>query len=130
MKLLRRLQVCFMAIAATSSADATQWVHLSSARDLSYEVDMDSVKSGPDGFLEYIGKTSWKVPARLSGATKPVAVSITRYQIDCDHKAWRAMDTSYMGADGELAGRLQPKEPGWTPIGPGTVVDLMFQKVC
>ncbi|PTB21253.1 hypothetical protein C9I57_06110 [Trinickia symbiotica] len=130
MKLLRRLLICSVALAANSHADAAQWVHLTSERDLSYEVDMDSVKSGPDGYLEYVAKTLWKVPAMLSGATKPVAVSITRYQIDCDHKAWRAIDTNYVTAEGEPAGKAQPKDAAWTPIGPGTVVDLMFRKVC
>ena len=130
MKLLRRLSACFVALVATVHAQATQWVYLTSAPDLSYAVDMDSVVTSPGGYVEYIGKTTWKAPAMLSGATQPVAVSVTRYQLDCDRKAWRAIDTRYLTADGAPAGTLHPGKPGWTAIGPGTVVDLMFRKVC
>jgi hypothetical protein len=130
MKLLRRLLVCFVAIAASVQAEATQWVYLTSARDLSYAVDMDSVATNPSGYVEYIAKTSWNVPAMLSGATQPVAASVTRNQIDCDRKTWRAIDTHYLTIDGASAGTLHPNDPAWAAIGPGTVVDLMFRKVC
>ncbi|CAN7508074.1 hypothetical protein LJR230_003413 [Trinickia sp. LjRoot230] len=130
MKLLRRLLICSMPLTAMAYAEATQWTFLSSARDLSYAVDTDSVVTGSEGYVEYIAKTTWKAPAMLSGVAKPVSVSLTRYQIDCSHKQWRAVDTRYETADGEPAGRLQPAAPKWSAIGPGTVVDLMFRKVC
>lgn len=130
MKLLRRLLVGLMPLTAMVHAEATQWSYLSGARDLSYAVDTDSIATDADGYVEYIGKTTWKVPAKLSGAEQPVAVSLTRYQIDCSHKQWRAVDTHYLAADGSSAGIVHPVRPDWTPIGPGTVVDDMFRKVC
>lgn len=130
MKLIRRLLVCLMPLTAIVHAEATQWSYLSGARDLSYAVDTDSIATDADGYIEYIGKTTWKVPAKLSGAEQPVAVSLTRYQIDCSHKQWRAVDTHYLAADGSSAGIVHPAHPDWTPIGPGTVVDTMFRRVC
>jgi hypothetical protein len=130
MKLLRRLLVCLMPLAAMVHAEATQWSYLSGERDLSYAVDTDSVATNADGYIEYVGKTTWKVPEKLSGSGQPVAVSLTRYQIDCSRKQWRAVDTHYLAADGSQAGFVHPTNPEWTPIGPGTVVDVMFRKVC
>jgi hypothetical protein len=130
MKLLRRLLVSFVTLAATVHAEATQWVYLTNARDVSYSVDMDSVGAGAGGYVEYIARTLWKVPAMLSGTTQPVAASVTRNQIDCANKAWRTVDTHYLTGDGASAGTLHPRDPAWAPIGPGTVVDLMLAKVC
>jgi hypothetical protein len=130
MKLLRRLLICFVVFASVVHAKASHWTYLTSARDLTYAVDMDSVATDPDGYVEYVAKTTWKAPAKLSDANRPVAVSVTRYQIDCDRKAWRAVDTHYLASDGTSAGTLHPNAPDWTAIGPGTVIDLMFSKVC
>ncbi|MGN6804587.1 MAG: surface-adhesin E family protein [Trinickia sp.] len=130
MKLLRRLLVCLMPMGAMVHAEATQWSYLSGERDLSYAVDTDSVATDADGYIEYIGKTTWKVPEKVQGAAQPVAISLTRYQIDCGHKRWRAVDTHYLAADGTPAGFVHPTSPEWTAIGPGTVVDIMFRKVC
>ncbi|GLU32971.1 surface-adhesin E family protein [Trinickia caryophylli] len=130
MKLLRLLLLCFLSLTPAVYAQATQWTYLSSAKDLSYAVDSDSIATNPEGYVEYVAKTTWKVPAKVSGASQPVAVSVTHYQIDCDHKQWRALDTHYLTASGASAGAVHPADPDWSAIGPGTVVDLMFRKVC
>lgn len=130
MKLLRLSLLVGMTLAAMVYAHATQWSYLPGARDLSYAVDIDSISTSPEGFIEYVAKTAWKVPAMLSGASQPVAISVTRYQIDCRRKRWRALDTHYLTTRGTSAGSLHPSKPDWTAIGPGTVIDRMFRKVC
>ncbi len=129
MKLLRRLLFVVMPFGAVAFAQATQWNYLTSARDLSYAVDNDSVKTTPDGYIEYVAKTTWKTAAMLPGATAPVAVSLTRYQIDCGKKQWRTLDTRYKAASGASAGTFNTNDD-WSDIGPGTVVDVMYRKVC
>ncbi|HWX11879.1 MAG TPA: hypothetical protein VNZ04_07750, partial [Trinickia sp.] len=63
MKLLRRLLICFVVFASVVHAKASHWTYLTSARDLTYAVDMDSVATDPDGYVEYVAKTTWKAPA-------------------------------------------------------------------
>ncbi|TKC89633.1 hypothetical protein FAZ69_11990 [Trinickia terrae] len=130
MKLLRRLLMVLPALAAIGYAQATKWTNLSSASDLVYAIDTDSIAKNPQGYIEYLAKTVWTTPSPLPGSTAPVAVSVTRYQIDCGNKQWRALDTHYQAADGSSAGIYSPAPADWAAISPGTVVDSMFQKVC
>jgi hypothetical protein len=115
---------------AYAEADATQWTALKSASDLAYSVDTDSVATDSNGYIEYTAKTNWTAPAMMPGASAPVAVSVTRYQIDCAGKQWRTLDTRYLGADGAPAGIVRSPDSPWVAVSPGTVVDTMFRKVC
>lgn len=130
MKLLRRLLIVMMPLGAMAYAQATQWTDLTSARDLAYAVDADSITTDPEGYVEYLAKTTWKAPAMLPGATAAVAVSLTRYQMDCGKRQWRILDTHYLTAAGSPAGALPGADGDWAAIGPGTVVDMMFRKAC
>jgi hypothetical protein len=130
MKLLRRLWMIVPAVVGMGYAQATHWTNLSSASDLVYAIDTDSVSKDSDGYLEYLAKTTWKSPAPLPGSAGPVAASVTRYQIDCDHKQWRALDTRYQAADGSPAGVYTPVAADWASIAPGTVVEAVFQRFC
>lgn len=130
MNWLRPCIVLSVALGSMAYADATQWAPLKSASDLAYAVDTDSVATDADGYIEYTAKTTWKAPAMMPGANAPVAVSITRYQIDCAGKQWRALDTHYLRADGSPAGVLRSPDSPWVEVGPGTVIDAMFRKVC
>jgi hypothetical protein len=131
MKLLRRLlMIVVPVLAAIGYAQATKWTNLSSASDLVYAIDTDSIAKNPQGYIEYLAKTTWTTPSPLPGSTAPVAVSVTRYQIDCGNKQWRALDTHYQAADGSPVGIYSPAPADWALIAPGTVVDAMFQKVC
>lgn len=130
MNWLRPFIVVTVALGTAAYADATQWTALKSARDLAYAVDTDSVATDPDGYIEYTAKTTWKAPAMMPGATAPVAVSVTRYQVNCAGKQWRALDTYYLSADGSPAGVLRSADSPWVAVSPGTVVDTMFRKIC
>ena len=132
MNWLRPLIIISVALGAMAyaEADATQWTALKSASDLAYAVDTDSIATDSDGYIEYTAKTSWKAPAMMPGASAPVSVSVTRYQIDCAGKQWRALDTHYLAADGAPAGGLPSADSPWVAVSPGTVVDIMFRKVC
>ena len=130
MKLLRRVLMITPALAAIGYAHATKWTNVSSASDLVYAIDTDSIAKNSEGYIEYMAKTTWKTPSPLPGSTAPVAVSVTRYQIDCGNKQWRALDTHYQAADGLSVGVYSPTPDDWASIAPGTVVDAMFQKVC
>ncbi len=132
MNWLRPLIIVSVALSAMTyaEADATQWTALKSASDLAYFVDTDSIATDSDGYIEYTAKTNWKAPAMMPGANAPVAVSVTRYQIDCAGKQWRALDTHYLAADGTPAGSLRSSDSPWVAVSPGTVVDTMFRKVC
>jgi len=130
MNWLRPLIVFSVALGSIAYADATQWTALKSASDLAYAVDTDSVATDSDGYIEYTAKTSWKAPAVMPGASAPVAVSVTHYQIDCAGKQWRTLDTHYLGADGAPAGAVRSPDAPWVTVSPGTVVDTMFRKVC
>jgi len=130
MKLLRRLLVIGLALAAIGYAQATKWTKLVSASDLVYAIDTDSIAKSPQGYIEYRAKTTWTTPSPLPGSTAPVAVSVTRYQIDCGNKQWRALDTHYQAPDGSSAGTYSAAPADWALVSPGTVVDAMFRKVC
>ena len=130
MNWLRPLIVFTVALGSMAYADATQWMPLKSASDLAYAVDLDSVATDSDGYIEYTAKTTWKAPSMMPGASAPVSVSLTRYQIDCAGKQWRALDTHYLGTDGAQVGILHATDTAWGAISPGTVVDTMFRKVC
>ncbi|MGG1944990.1 surface-adhesin E family protein [Trinickia sp. NRRL B-1857] len=130
MNWLRPLIVFTVALGSVAYADATQWTPLKSASDLAYAVDTDSIATDSDGYIEYTAKTTWKSSSMMPGASAPVAVSVTRYQIDCAGKQWRALDTHYLGADGSPAGALRSGDSAWVAVSPGTVVDTMFRKVC
>jgi hypothetical protein len=130
MKLLRRLLMIMPVLAAIGYAQATKWTNLSSASDLVYAIDTDSIEKNPQGYIEYLAKTTWTSPSPLPGSTAPVAVSVTRYQIDCGNKQWRALGTRYQAVDGSSVGTYSPAPADWASIAPGTVVDVMFRKVC
>lgn len=130
MNWLRPLIVFTVVLGPVAYAEAEQWTPLKSARDLAYAVDMDSIQTDSDGYIEYIAKTSWKAPSMMPGANAPVSVSVTRYQLDCADKQWRAIDTHYLRADGVPAGVLRSADSPWVAVGPGTVVDTMYRKVC
>lgn len=130
MNWLRPLIVASVALGSMAYADATQWTALKSASDLAYAVDIDSVATDSDGYIEYTAKTTWKAPSMMPGANAPVAVSVTRYQLDCAGKQWRTLDTHYLDASGAPAGVLRSPNSAWVGVGPGTVVDTMFRKVC
>jgi hypothetical protein len=130
MNWLRPLIVFTVALGFAANADATQWTPLKSASDLAYAVDIDSVATDSDGYIEYTAKTTWKSPSLMPGANAPVSVSVTRYQIDCAGKQWRALDTHYLGKDGSPAGILHSTDSTWFEISPGTVVDTMYRRVC
>jgi hypothetical protein len=130
MNWLRPLIVFTVVLGPVAYAEAEQWTPLKSARDLAYAVDMDSIQTDSDGYIEYIAKTSWKAPSMMPGANAPVSVSVTRYQLDCADKQWRAIDTHYLRADGAPAGVLRSADSPWVAVGPGTVVDTMYRKVC
>ncbi|WP_206954405.1 surface-adhesin E family protein [Trinickia acidisoli] len=130
MNWLRPLIVFTIALGSMAYADATQWTPLKSASDLDYAVDSDSIATDSDGYIEYTAKTTWKAPSMMPGASRPVAVSISRYQIDCAGKQWRTLDTHYLAADGTPAGVLRSADATWAAVSPGTVVDAMFRKVC
>lgn len=130
MKLLRRLLIVTLPFTAMAYAQATQWTNLAAESDLAYAVDVDSIATDSEGYVEYLAKTTGKTPATLPGATAPVAVSLTRYQMDCSRKRWRIVDTHYLAPEGAAAGSLHANDSKWTAIGPGTVVDAMFHKVC
>lgn len=130
MNWLRPILVFTVAVGSMAYADATQWTRLKSARDLSYAVDTDSIATDSDGYVEYTAKTTWKSPSMMPGATEPVSISVTRYQIDCGGRQWRALDTHYLRADGAPAGLLRSADAPWVAVSPGTVIDTMFRKVC
>lgn len=130
MNWLRPLIVLTAALGTMAYADATQWTPLKSASDLAYAVDTDSIATDSSGYIEYTAKTTWKAPSLMPGANAPVAVSVTRYQIDCAGKQWRALDTHYLRADGAPAGALRLADSAWVSVSPGTVVDTMFRRVC
>jgi hypothetical protein len=130
MKWLRRLLMLAPAAMGMSFAQATNWTNLTSASDLVYAIDTDSVSKDPQGYVEYLGKTTWRTPSPLPGSTAAVAVSVTRYQIDCGKKQWRALDTRYQAADGSPAGAYSASAAEWALVSPGTVVDSVFQRVC
>ncbi|MGN6669043.1 MAG: surface-adhesin E family protein [Trinickia sp.] len=130
MNWLRPLIVFTVVLGPVAYAEAEQWTPLKSARDLAYAVDMDSIQTDSDGYIEYIAKTSWKAPSMMPGANAPVSVSVTRYQLDCADKQWRAIDTHYLRADGAPAGVLRSADSPWVAVGPGTVVDTMYRKIC
>ncbi|WP_116139280.1 surface-adhesin E family protein [Trinickia diaoshuihuensis] len=129
MNRLRPLIIFTVALGSFAYADATQWTPLKSASDLAYAVDTDSIATDSDGYIEYTAKTTWKASSMMPGASAPVSVSVTRYQIDCAGKQWRALDTHYLAADGSPAGGLSANST-WVAVSPGTVVDTMFRKVC
>lgn len=130
MNWLRRMIVSTVALGSMAYADATQWTPLKSARDLAYAVDTDSIATDSDGYIQYTAKTTWKAPSMMPGANAPVSVSITRYQIDCADKQWRALETHYLRQDGAPAGGLRSVDAPWVAVSPGTVIDTMFRKVC
>jgi hypothetical protein len=122
--------VCGLGV-AIGHAQATKWVSLSDARDLSFAIDTDSVRHDPNGYVGYLTKTTWRDAAQPPGATGAVAVSITRYQMNCKSKQWRLVESQYQAADGTPAGTYKPaavKE--WADIGPGTVVESIYEKIC
>lgn len=121
--------VCCLGI-AVGHAQATKWVSLSDARDLSFAIDTDSVHKDPNGYIDYLTKTTWRDAAQPPGATAAVAVSITRYQMDCQSKQWRMVESRYQTADGTPAGVYKPVASDWADIGPGTVVETIYQRIC
>jgi hypothetical protein len=130
MNWLRSSIVFTVALGSMAYADATQWAPLKSASDLAYAVDTDSIATDSDGYIEYTAKTTWKAPSMMPGASAPVSISITRYQIDCAGKQWRALDTHYLGVNGARAGALRSSDSEWVAVSPGTVIDTMFRRVC
>lgn len=130
MNWLRPMITFTVALGSMAYADATQWAPLKTASDLAYAVDIDSIATDSDGYIEYTAKTTWKAPSLMPGARVPVSVSVTRYQIDCAGKQWRTLDTRYLAKDGSPAGMLRSTDSAWVAISPGTVIDTMFDKVC
>jgi hypothetical protein len=130
MKLLHRLSIALFLLTPVGYAEAAKWTNLMSATDLAYEVDTDSVSKDSLGYVEYLTRTTWKAPAPLPGATRPVAVAVTRYQMDCEKKQWRVLDGHYHAVDGSSAGVYSPPNADWAAIAPGTVVDAVFRQFC
>jgi hypothetical protein len=115
---------------AIGHAQATTWVSLSEARDLSFAIDTDSVRAVPNGYIEFLTKTTWRDSAQPPGASGSVTVSISRYQMDCKSRRWRIVDARYQSQDGTPAGAYKPASAEWADIGPGTVVEAIYVKVC
>lgn len=115
---------------AGSPTQAVQWMTLSSARDLSYELDADSAHKDSDGYLAYSTRTTWQDVAQPPGAIAAVAVSISRYQMNCHAKQWRLIESCYESADGSPAGVYKPTSDAWMDIGPGTVMDKIHARFC
>src|ERR1700687_2782294 len=128
MKLLHRLSIVLPLLTSVGYAQASNWTNLTSASDLAYAVDTDSISKDALGYIEYLTRTTWKTPAPLPGATGSVAVSVTRYQMDCERKQWRVLDAHYQAVDGSSAGVYSPPNAEWAAIAPGTVVDAVFRK--
>jgi hypothetical protein len=117
-------------VGMTSMAQATKWVTLSEAPDLSFSVDTDSVVKDEDGYIAYLTLTTWKEAAEPPGATAPVLSAVTRYKMDCNRRQSMAIDVRYAGVDGAPAGVHSYPPNAWTPVAPGTVVDAIYSKIC
>ncbi|MCG1055729.1 hypothetical protein KQH49_12650 [Mycetohabitans sp. B5] len=115
---------------AGGSAQAVQWINLSSARELSFELDADSARKNPGGYLVYSTRTTWRDTAQPPGAIGAVAVSIGRSQMDCHAKQWRLLESRYKRGDGSPAGVYKPASDAWIDIGPGTVMEKIYARLC
>lgn len=111
-------------------AQAVQWISLTRAQDLSFELDTDSASKDPDGYLVYSTRTIWRDAAQPPGATANVAVSLSRYQMNCHARQWRLVESRYRGLNGLPAGVYKPAGKAWVDIAPGTVMEKIYTKLC
>jgi hypothetical protein len=122
--------VVMLLVGTTGIAQATKWVSLSTAPDLTFSVDTDSVAKDEDGYIGYLTLTTWKEAADPPGATAPVLSAVTRYKMDCNRRQSMAIEARYIGADGAAAGVHSYPPNAWTPVAPNTVVDAIYSKIC
>src|SRR5260370_37075091 len=87
MKLVHRLSIGLPLLTSVGYAQASNWTNLTSARDVAYAVDTDSISKDALGYIEYVTRTTWKTPAPLPGARGSGAGSSLRFVVDCGEKS-------------------------------------------
>jgi len=61
---------------------------------------------------------------------KPLAYSLTRYELNCHSNQLRATSTVHYEKDGTLLDSFTPKNPAWDDLVPDSIGEHIWQTVC